>query len=482
MLLLYMWMAAQIPYTHDDWDWGLKLGMDHLLTADINSRYAGNLIVVLLTRIPALKTVFMGIVFTAIPASVSVLASKIMNTGKEEDQDLIRTVIFIFANIMILSMPKDVWRQTNGWTAGFSNFTVSALAMLLYFILIMKDPGKKILNCIGLFVFGVAIQLFLENLTVFFFLFSVFHLLIFRKIRQTGPLLLGNLTGLIIMFSSSIYSSLWNTGYAVGNYRHLMYDPSNPLHTFIFEAASRYLKEFMPQIISHHAILAGLIALLAAVRLFAIRRTASSIPGIINMLYFFYYIYSHIMGNPFRDTGNLLVPGLDCFFAVLMTVETVMLFRSDKRLLFRMTVLWLTPFIIVAPMLIINTAGPRTFYTTDICFTLFASILLSTVLTLKPKHKLLLPLIVCLIGLTVISIRWIGIYKPIGELTRERERLIAETIENGGKKITFREYPNSDYLWLPIPGNKDSWRYPCFKEFYHIPEDVDIEFEGRNRL
>ena len=55
MFFVYLWVAAQIPYTHDDWDWGLQLGMQHLLSADINSRYTGNLIEVMITRNTALK-------------------------------------------------------------------------------------------------------------------------------------------------------------------------------------------------------------------------------------------------------------------------------------------------------------------------------------------------------------------------------------------------------------------------------------------
>ena len=70
VFVFYLWMAAQTPYTHDDWDWGLDIGIQHLLTADINSRYAGNLIEVLLTRSVFLKNLVMGLVFTALPLAM----------------------------------------------------------------------------------------------------------------------------------------------------------------------------------------------------------------------------------------------------------------------------------------------------------------------------------------------------------------------------------------------------------------------------
>ena len=50
-LVFYVWLAAQIPYCHDDWDWGLQIGIQQLLTANLNSRYVGNFIEVVLTSI-----------------------------------------------------------------------------------------------------------------------------------------------------------------------------------------------------------------------------------------------------------------------------------------------------------------------------------------------------------------------------------------------------------------------------------------------
>ena len=63
-----------LPYSGDDWDWGLSIGLRHLLTADINSRYFGNLIIVLMSRSPLLKTLIMGSASALIPVLISVFA------------------------------------------------------------------------------------------------------------------------------------------------------------------------------------------------------------------------------------------------------------------------------------------------------------------------------------------------------------------------------------------------------------------------
>ena len=113
-----------IPYTHDDWEWGTETGLTHLFTADINSRFCGNLIEVILTRNEIIKTVFMALVFVLIPLSITIFASRISGINNNSNKDIVHTVIFLFANLIILLIPADVWAQTNGWVAGFSNFVV----------------------------------------------------------------------------------------------------------------------------------------------------------------------------------------------------------------------------------------------------------------------------------------------------------------------------------------------------------------------
>ena len=73
--LFFLWLAAQVPYTHDDWDWGLGIGWQQLLTANINSRYAGNLLEVIMTRSSFLKTIFMAVGYFFVPFLASTIAT-----------------------------------------------------------------------------------------------------------------------------------------------------------------------------------------------------------------------------------------------------------------------------------------------------------------------------------------------------------------------------------------------------------------------
>lgn len=75
-----------------------------------------------------------------------------------------------------------------------------------------------------------------------------------------------------------------------------------------------------------------------------------------------------------------------------------------------------------------------------------------------------------------VCINWIVIYAAIGNETRTRKTQIESAIANGDNYIYFEEYPYKEYLWNPDP--QESERVEWYKEFYKIPEDINIDFES----
>ena len=72
--VFYFWLAAQIPYTHDDWDWGLNIGLTQLFTANLNARYAGNFFEVIMTRSELLRILIMGSGYFLLPMALAAAA------------------------------------------------------------------------------------------------------------------------------------------------------------------------------------------------------------------------------------------------------------------------------------------------------------------------------------------------------------------------------------------------------------------------
>ncbi len=503
--IFYTWMAFQIPYTHDDWDWGLPLGIQHLFSADINSRYAGNLIEVMLTRSFLLKSIFMGAVFAAIPFFASELTGLCLNMEHGEENAIsVQLCTFAIANFALLSLPADVWCQTNGWVAGFSNFVVSGLAMLVFWYLIAGytvddkaehnrrgySPWRKWMRILLLFLFGLVMQLFLENLALFFLccslVFACFSVI--RKRKACLPafaLLAGNIAGLFVMFSSSIYQSLWNTGYAIGEYRQLMYDKSQPLQVFLSEAAHRFFGEFVPVIIGHHSLLTGTIAaLLVLICLHECRcQIHDKWPAVgklllcfVNVVFAVYYIYGYLRSVPafIMDVPSLHI-GIDIAFLCLITCEIFILFKG-RQLMLPLYAVWFSAFLMMAPMVAINTVGPRSYYTTTLCLIVFCQILLGSYLLESGRTILIIGLPVCLVLFLAFAMHMGKIYEAIGIVTRQRYEIVREAEKGRPASICMPEYPFKQYLWVPDPNGEPRISY--FREFYGIPESVELTFES----
>lgn len=505
-LAFNLWLAGQIPYTHDDWDWGISLGIEHFLTADINSRYAGNLLEIILTRSVFLKTVVMGLTFTMIPYVISRLIEAITELKRTNKLFvLIRSGVFIFSTIMFWAIPTDVWCQTNGWVAGFSNFVFSALLLLLFFYIVVlhcrsntdsyeykSGKGRKVAKILLIFLFCAVIQLFLENLAIFIWLFGVCFLIFSLAKNKSNrgvavAILVGATVGLAIMFSSNIYQSLWNTGTAYYEVRILMWDRSQPITTFIHSAGARYLKRFFHYIVGNHAFLcfaiSGLLFLSGLRQLLTKKlRSAKKIMHIVlcigNVVFGLYYVYSFLRGSfPFSRWGVLSL--IDIFFLLLIAIELFVFYKEKKRLCAWMFVILVSPFALMVPMVMINAVGPRSYYTPIICFILLGSLILADFM-IETKHFVRIAiLLACLAVFVACGIRLAKIYHPIGQASRERYELIQKAQAGEIKEITFSYYPNSQFLWKSLP--KQQHRIEYFREFYKIPSDVEIVFEKKKK-
>ena len=234
LFLFCLWMCAQIPYTHDDWDWGTANGLVYLTTAVQNSRYAGNLTEVLLTRLPWLKTLVMAAVMTALPLAGTAVLSR-LPSGESPESPRRKPLLFWFFSMEYLLLPRVIWQETCGWVAGFSNYTISGLLLLVYLLLVLNTeqapkPTARILRALLYFFFGLVIQLFLENLTLYLTLLSLLLVCAsaVRGRRLPGTRLLclfaGNLLGCLLMFSSRMYGALFSQGTALEGLRAFTFE------------------------------------------------------------------------------------------------------------------------------------------------------------------------------------------------------------------------------------------------------------------
>ena len=487
--LYYLWLACQIPYTHDDWDWGIQIGLQHLVSADINSRYAGNFIVVILTRSVFLKNLVMGLVFTLTPVLTTELVLYACRQGQAKDSS-VKICLFSVASIILLGLPTDVWRQTYGWVAGFSNYVVSGFLLLVFLLLVLRQwnaeqKGNSVISSICAALFGVVIQLFLENLSVFFLLMTAVLTVLFERKKKGScvmrALLLGTILGFLIAFSSDVFKTLWKTGYAVDEDRELMYDRSKPFYVFIVRSVLRFAGAFVPQILGANGLLASSASLLLG--LCVRKKMGGEVHGqrkriqavllcALDLAFSVYYGVRALRGGS-AEMG--VIPAfIDCVFACLVLLELYLLFRSDKKMLFLLSAAWLMPFVIIVPMVAVNTVGPRIYYTAYLCLILFCQLLLTFIL----RDRAALSKGAAAAGILLILAFGLHtgiVYDSIGRVNRQRIEIMQQGAEAQSKSISLPAYPYPQYLWFPNPAYDEREAY--FREFYHLPDDMALYFE-----
>ena len=128
LLILLILLSFLFIYTGDDWAWGSDIGLSRLNTffKNYNSRYMGNLIVLLLTRSNILKGLVIG---TTLFGIITLLYKTINNK---------RFDLLLISSALVLNTPKLIFREAISWTSGFSNYATSTFLMLIYFYYI-KD-------------------------------------------------------------------------------------------------------------------------------------------------------------------------------------------------------------------------------------------------------------------------------------------------------------------------------------------------------
>lgn len=484
-LAFYIWLSAQIPYCHDDWDWGLPVGVTQLLTASLNSRYAGNMVEVALTRSPILKTCLMGSVFALIPTAAAVLVSRIYYEQDWREHLLIPALI---GNILMLTLPITIWQQTFGWVAGFANFVVSALLLVCWQLMLLSFDGREkaapVVSVLA-FVFGVVLQLFLENLTVYVLLLTTVAVIhSFRKRSWKDPtraLWLGTILGTAIMFSSNIYSTLLATGAAVDGYRTLSFDRGAGLLSVLFGFFRRFVILYPNYLLARNTVLCCFVLLLMIA--FSAERDEKQkriFWCISNLLFFLYFVFIYPHGGIQLKSQwwtNVISAGISWLFFLEVLLQIHGITHEAKLTRNGLLYFWLSIPLVILPMVVVSSVGPRSFLSSDMFFIEFSLLLavhLIKKMDIRRKTGITVILMAVLCGI------WLHIgmiYCEIGDVKNLRQETIRQAQRGEKDHIVMQIFPHSEYLWGPDPANGGE-RVPYFREFYRIPEGVALWFES----
>lgn len=489
MAILYFYIAWQIPYTGDDWDWGLDIGLQHLLTADINSRYAGNFFVVCMTRSKLLKTLILGLSFFLIPLWMTAIATE----GDSEPNR--KLLVFLGANGLLLSMDKAIWQQTYGWVSGFANYGLSLVCVLAYLRLAvplfadeLPETSHGLRTCLGAFVLAFIMELFLENLTLAMVVLSGVLCLICRirtkKVQGNYLCLLaGNLAGMAVMFSSRIYPALFGENSQALTGRSLSYAVSDGIGGMIRACLQNFSQELAWQIWEKNLVICCCISVLLILLL--IRRGKNDrwtgiflTIDVLSIPYFVVFTYLE-RGKYFLQNYGLLdfaELAANLGFFAIVAAQIVVLYRDKCWKMVKLLLLWAMAPLVIAPLAAVEIEGARFFLTSNGFLILVALHLLADALVGigERGYQSLLAL-----GLSVMvsfGLFYGFLYREIGSCTRQRIAIMEEATATGAQEIVLPAYPYSarDYVWWGEPGEPEREAY--FREFFGLASDVEMTF------
>lgn len=484
-LAFYIWLSGNIPYTHDDWDWGLAIGMKHLLQADINSRFVGNFLEVFMTRSILFKTIFLGILYWLIPFLLC-LSLKIEH----------RWIGYLTANGLMLCIPIPVWQQTFGWIAGAANFVTSAACLLLFLhlvkpILIKQNFHFSSLQLTAITILCFLSQMFIENLTLYF-IGAAFFLLLYTKIiykKWSFPCILicvSSILGAVIMFSGQMYTELFSTGQSIDGYRKLA-AANRTLPDFIKESLRRFLYEMMPNIWMKPWKITAVICFAMILCIFLCKKKGYWL-GIIThsitlavILFFWKKGYT----KDFRileEKEQWLCAGFAIYIFLTISISLFIFIEANCFTKIWLLLLWCSPCILMVPTLFINALGPRIYCTGEIVMLFFFMQLLEMILEKfnLEKYPHSFPMwkfsyfIIVFIMLSNRCYHFGKIYSDIGKVNKERLEKIEKCKGEEAQKLTLPSFPHSEYLWLPNP--VDESRVVYFKDFYGLPPQTKLTF------
>lgn len=458
MAAFYLFMAFCVPYCHDDWDWGLQVGMTQWLQATLNSRYVGNFFVIIMTRSAVIKTLVMALTLFFIPVLMTALSGK---------QSVER---YLFSNLLILAVPQLMWQQTYGWVSAFANYVISAALTLLLILLLEKTVKKRSKRSYLMLPLVLAAALFTENLTVYLFCaISLFSLACFIKTRRVNPLhiclIVAAAVGGVIMFSGELYGVLLREGTALEGIRSLSFDPGAGFIEIILSWAERFLCDILPPLIFGYPWLISLLTAALILGAAASKKPAKNpTPFFLSVIIALALCIYSFIGVESRELNAVLA----VVFIAAVSLIIARGFEKSGKMLF----LWLSAPSVLLPLIVTTEIGQRLYYLPYVLVATVAVSALPERLEGKVRDRAFTGVLA--LALLACAVVYGRIYWEIRGVTANRQQAIDYAVENKLDSVIMEKDENK-YWWGRNPASKE--RIVFFKEFYGIPEDMEVVFE-----
>ncbi|MDD2409538.1 MAG: DUF6056 family protein [Bacilli bacterium] len=472
IITFFLFLCYLFPYTGDDWAWGSEIGIERFNTffQDYNGRYLGNIIVLILTRSNIIKTIVMAFTFFGI----IYFSSRIVN----------KNIYYMYISLMFfLFLPIDILRQSVVWTSGFSNYAISAL-LILIFIYLIKDIFQKYevdkskIRIIFFFLLSFSASLFIENITIFNIIISIFLIsysyLKYKKVTLSKIFyLLGSLFGTLFMFTNGAYNNIANHN---DTYRSFASGFSELLN----RAYTNYFDVIYKDMIFNNLFINIAIVLLLIISTFKFfqknimisNKTKFIIYSFLSIIisYATYSLLKHLYPSwEILLKYTIIFEGLFSLAFLCGMIGIIFFTIQDKFKRQKLMFYIFSIIIMVIPLLFVTPIGARNFFVTYVIFIVIINELLNNLFKIKNIRKIAKTSII--VSLTI-AIYLLSIYIYIYFINNERNNYIYNE-SKVSKEIIIPILPYQQYLWTSTPQKNSIWE-TRYKLFYNINPEVSF--------
>lgn len=467
-----LYIAWKVPYTHDDWDWGLPIGWERFWSSSLNSRYSGTALVLMMTRSQLAKILVMGGCMFAIPFLAARLAAPEQR----------RTSLFLTAaaGAALFSMPMVSWRQTFGWVSAFANFVAGAAVMLGVLLLWQrtfsreKKPHPMWLG-VGLFLGCLIGSLFAENITPVLAgagLVTAGYALITRWGRLPALAgLAGCLLGALLMFGNPLYGQLVSNGAALEGIRTMAFAPGTGLAGIVAVMWERFFTLLLPGLFESYpgVCLLASVGCLWRLHRGGVRWYWQALVGLWSAIY---CAQCWVVMEQLRQLDSWQCPWQPVRVAgaviQLILLLAVVIWDGGKKRNARLLLLAAAVGMLL-PFAVVTEYGTRCVFPSAVALLVAGLSLLHGLEKVRWVYALALIALVFSVGFHLRA------YRLIGQTEWIRQTQMTQAVAEGASSVVLpTEGWDLCYSWCRNP--QSQVRADYFRAFYGLPEDMELIF------
>lgn len=462
---LFFLVAMIAPVMQDDWTWGSWEGLRRLsyFFQGYNGRYVGNILVLILTRIPV---VFRALCCAGMITAILYMLYRILHKNQ---------FILLFLMLFTIIMPSMIQTEVYFWIPGFSNYVPSLLGTLIFIYLGLEVfKGKKYKKYqYGLFfVVGFMTQLMLENITIYNLLTAIVLMIAYIIKQRKLNLLLTIYTiafvlGTIVMFINPSYHGAKET------YRSIQ-SPINMGTKWLGSIWKTYIEDIVPLWMNKVFVIHIVISLLCIILVYNQKEKIKWLFITFFSINIGYFISMAIIPAWDNDIGKIqTLEGIYLFIYCGMVIAEIVMFVKDENDLWRLLFFCVSEIFMVAPLFMANPLPDRCFYNTYICFVMFAAELLY--ILIRDRQDVLPPIlgltIICLTTVVVILFCYFGVFYKMKKIEKKRVEYIAYAQKRNMRIIYLPSVPYNEFAGsLTTDPHHEWWRW--YRVYYGLEVNI----------